>query len=112
MQADTSDNRKYIQAHRLWMLGEVVVLHLVKTKPSDIQQAILELMIREKKEPTQNVDPPQPAEANDAKEYLQKNKVAVVVEEWLKALLETKEEHPIDASIRYFEGKLQREVEL
>lgn len=102
MSADTPENRAYVQKHRVWLLGEVITKKLIEEKPADPIQAICGVLQQEKSKPSEALDPPPPDVAADAKDYLQKHRVAFVVEDWLRAILEAKPEAPLDFSCDYF----------
>lgn len=102
MNPDTPENRIYIQRNRLWLLGEVIVMKLMREKPTDIAAAALTALEAERVKPTDSVEPPTPEDAAEAKEYLQKNNVAPIIEQWFQATLESKPENPIDFSIAHF----------
>lgn len=102
MSADTADNRAYVQKHRIWILGEVITMKLINEKPDEPVKAIVAALQAEKTKPTESLDPPPPDVAADAKEYLQRHRVAFIVEDWLRTVLEAKPEAPLDFSCEYF----------
>lgn len=102
MNPDTPENRVYIQRNRLWLLGEVVVKKLIREKPDDAIGAILSVFEAEQSKPTDTIEPPTPEDAAEAREYLQKQNIAVIVEAWMQATLETKPENPLEFSIAHF----------
>ena len=106
MSADTPENRAYIQQHRLWLVGEIITLRLIADRPADPVKAVLAVLQAEKAKPTEVVDPPSPEVAADAKGYLQEHRIAFLVEDWLRAVLESKPAAPIEFSCEYF-TKLQ-----
>ncbi|CUF92616.1 Hypothetical protein, putative [Bodo saltans] len=102
MNPDTAENRVYIQRNRLWLLGEVVVMKLMRDSPEDPIVAALQVLEAERQKPTDSVEPPTPEDAAEAKEYLQKHNVAAMIETWFHSCLENKPEHPLDFSIAHF----------
>lgn len=77
-------------------------MRLITDKPEDPVATIVSVFNNEKTKQTESVDPPPADVASDAKDYLQKHKIAFLVEDWLRALLEAKPEFPLDFSCDYF----------
>lgn len=102
MNPDTAENRVYIQRNRLWLLGEVVVMKLMREKPDEPAAAALQVLEAERAKPTDSVEPPSPEDAAEAKEYLQKHNVASMIESWFHACLESKPDQALDFSIAHF----------
>ena len=105
MNPDTPENRVYIQKNRLWLLGEVIVMRLLTEKPANIYVTILDVLEKEKVKQTEVVDSPNSDVAAESKVFIQENRVAIVIEEWLKSCLDVKPENPLEYSLSYF-GKL------
>lgn len=101
-QVDTPDNRAYIQKHRLWLLGEVMTMTLMLQKPEKPLEVMVQTLQKENSTRTEAVDPPAQEVIAESKTYLQENKVAQTLEEWLRALIDAKPENPIQFSIDHF----------
>eukprot|EP00759_Apiculatamorpha_spiralis_P044518 PhF_6_TR41481/c0_g1_i1/m.62881/K03809/wrbA; NAD(P)H dehydrogenase (quinone) len=99
---DTPENKEYIQKHKLWMLGELLTMKLIQDRPTSVEPFCAEVLKREQESPTTTIDPPTPDVAANAKAYLQENRIAFVIEDWLRSVLEEKPENPLDFSIKFF----------
>ena len=100
--ADTAENRAFIQKHRLWLLGEIITMRLITDKPEEPIAMIINVLNGEKSKQTEAIDPPAAGVAADAKDYLQKHRIAFIIEDWLRSVLEVKPENPLDFSCDYF----------
>jgi len=99
---DTPENKDYIQKHKLWTLGELITMHVIQTQPQNLDEFIVKVLTNEKDNPTTTIDPPSAEIAASAKAYLQEHRVAFVIEDWLRAVLEAKPDTPLDFSIAHF----------
>jgi hypothetical protein len=106
--ADTPANRAYIQKHKLWMIGEVITMKLIFERSEKPLQTIIAVLNSEKDHPTEAVDPPPPDVAAEARDYLQRNRVAFIIEDWLKACLDEKPDDPLSYSIDYFTKQMSK----
>ena len=107
MNPDTPENRIYIQRNRLWLLGEVIVMKLMREQPADPIATAVAVLEAEAAKPTDHIDPPTPEDAQNAKPYLQQHNIAMLIEAWFKETLEAKPEKPLPFSITFFK-KQQR----
>lgn len=107
MNPDTPENRIYIQRNRLWLLGEIIVMKLMREHPKDPIAAAVAALEAEELKPTTHIDPPTPEDAQNAKSYLQEHNIAMLIEQWFKETLEAKPEKPLPFSVSFFKKQMR-----
>lgn len=102
MSVDTAENRQYLQKHRLWILGDAITCKLMTTRPPNPVDAIL-CVLRDQQTKLQSPpNQPTPEDCSEAKPYLEKHRVASMIEDWLRLCLDTKPADAVQWSIDYF----------
>lgn len=99
---DSQESRQYVQKHRLWTIGEVLSFHLMTKKPKDPLSEIIATLVVEKEKRTEQVDAPSAELVAEAKQYIQELRIPFLMEDWYKALIESKPEDPIEYSVEFF----------
>lgn len=108
---DTVDNRQYVQQQRLWLIGEYLTQGIIQEQPSNIWSYAQRRLEDCRRALTNNppesgvsslVEAPPSDVSSDVKDYLQRNDVAYMIEEWLQSVLDVKPPDVINFSQQHF----------
>ena len=102
MTVDTAENRQYIQKHRVWILGDAITCHLMTVKPEDPIAAAIGVLEGQKARLQAPPSQPSADECSEAKAYLERHRIASVIEDWMRTLVDTKPADAVAWSIDYF----------
>eukprot|EP00672_Neobodo_designis_P024329 CAMPEP_0174828088 /NCGR_PEP_ID=MMETSP1114-20130205/1124_1 /TAXON_ID=312471 /ORGANISM="Neobodo designis, Strain CCAP 1951/1" /LENGTH=132 /DNA_ID=CAMNT_0016061793 /DNA_START=73 /DNA_END=471 /DNA_ORIENTATION=+ len=102
MTVDTAENRQYIQKHRVWILGDAITCCLMTQRPKDPIAAAIGVLEGQKGRLQAPPNQPSADDCSEAKGYLEEHRIATVIEDWMRTLVDTKPADAVEWSIEYF----------